>query len=299
MTKLIITRGVSGSGKSTWAREQNAAVVSRDDIRFTQFGDNDKDYYTVDKAVLFERENLVTIIQDAMIVALLKNGKDVIVDNTNIEWKYVKALAKLGARCGAEVEVKTFEVSLAVAQQRDNMRGMLGGRSVGPDIIRKQHDRLQGTKNFTLEPAFVPKPYTGTPGKPKAFLYDLDGTVYHMNDKRGPYAHNVDVDDPDEIVQEIVRVQALALTPIAMSGRKSITRATTIDCLVRDDVPFDHLFMREDDDNRADNLVKADLFDEFVAPNFDVQFVLDDRNQVVDMWRAKGLKVLQVADGDF
>lgn len=299
MVKLIITRGVSGSGKSTWAREQNAAVVSRDDIRVSQFGSDNQDYYTVDKKVLFEKENLVTVIQDATIAALLRAGKDVIVDNTNTEWKFVKALAKIGHRAGAEVEVKVFDVPLNVAQERAAMRARLGGRDVPPNIIRQQHDRLQGTKNFTLDPVFTPTPYHGTPGKPRAFMYDLDGTAYHMNDKRGPYAHNVDVDDPDPVVQEIVRTLSLWLTPIAMSGRKEITRATTIDCLVRDDVPFEHLFMRDDEDNRADNLVKADLFDEFVRPNFDVLFVLDDRNQVVDMWRSMGLKCLQVAEGDF
>lgn len=299
MPKMTILRGVSGCGKSTWAREQNASVVSRDDIRLTQFGSDNQDYYTVDKRVLFERESLVTVIQDAMIVGLLKAGHDVIVDNTNTEWKFVKALAKIGYRHGADVEVKTFDVPLHTAQQRAAMRKSLGGRDVPSDIIRQQHDRLQGTKNFVLDEVKPVVPYTGTPGKPKAFMYDLDGTVYHMNDKRGPYALNVDVDDPDPVVQEIVRTLALDLVPIAMSGRKAATRKVTEECLFRDDVPFDHLFMRADEDNRADNLVKADLFDENVRDFYDVQFVLDDRDQVVEMWRRMGLKCLQVEPGDF
>jgi hypothetical protein len=36
-----------------------------------------------------------------------------------------------------------------------------------------------------------------------------------------------------------------------------------------------------------------------VRDNFDVQFVLDDRDQVVEMWRAMGLTCLQVAPGNF
>jgi hypothetical protein len=84
-----------------------------------------------------------------------------------------------------------------------------------------------------------------------------------------------------------------------MSGRKTATRQTTIDCLNRDDVPFDHLFMRADGDDRKDNIVKDELFEAHVRDHFDVQFVLDDRNQVVDMWRAKGIKCAQVAPGDF
>lgn len=303
MPKMIILRGVSGSGKSTWARNQQGMVVSRDAIRVMQFGTDGPDYYKVDKAVLSLRENQVTVIQDAMIEAGLRSGADVIVDNTNIEWKYVKALAKIAHRVGAEVEVKVFDVPVDHALHQNRYRGWTGGREVPDDVIRKQHQRLQGSKDKTLEPAFVPAPYNGTPGKPRAFMYDLDGTVYHMNDKRGPYDHNVDVDDPDREIQNIVfALWSHGLTAIAMSGRKTATRETTIKCLERDAVPFNRLFMRADGDDRPDNIIKAELFDTHVRDNFDVQFVIDDRAQVVRMWKQMGLKVLNVSgidDGEF
>lgn len=313
MTKMTILRGVSGCGKSTWAREQNAAVVSRDDIRFIQFGSDDRDYYTADKAVLFERENLVTVIQDATIAALLKAGKDVIVDNTNIEWKYVKALAKIGYRAGAEVEVKVFDVPLHLAQQRANMRAALGGRNVDADIIRRQHERLQGTKNKALEKPYTPQPYTGTPGKPKAVLVDIDGTLAHMHDYRSPFDwKSVGKDDPDLNVMQVItwiRAGMTALTApwaheqtpqvILMSGRDEVCRQETFDWLVSWDFNYDHLFMRPEKDMRPDNIVKAELFDKYVRDNYDVVMVFDDRNQVVDMWRLMGLTVAQVAEGDF
>lgn len=299
MTKLTILRGIPGCGKSTWAMQQNAIVVSRDSIRHDTMGIPHTDYYKVDKEVLFDREQMVTRLQDAMIVASLRAGKDVIVDNTNIEWKFVKALAKIGYREGAEVEVKVFDVPAITAIVRDKFRGQQGGREVGEDIIRKMHSRFQGTKNFELEPAFSPKPYFGTPDKEPAFLFDLDGTAYHMNKKRGAYDHNVDVDDPDPVVQEMVRIFSHFYVPIAMSGRVEATREKTEFSLNRDGVPYNHLFMRADGDMRADNLVKAELFDTHVRDNYDVQFVLDDRDQVVDMWRAMGLKCLQVQPGAF
>lgn len=130
-------------------------------------------------------------------------------------------------------------------------------------------------------------------------MYDLDGTTYHMNDKRGAYDHNVDVDDPDPVIQEMVRVFSHFFVPIAMSGRVEATRERTEFSLNRDGVPYDHLFMRADGDMRADNIVKAELFDTHVRDNYDVKFVLDDRQQVVDMWRAMGLKCVQVEPGDF
>jgi len=64
-------------------------------------------------------------------------------------------------------------------------------------------------------------------------------------------------------------------------------------------VNFDELFMRPEGDMRPDNIVKAELFDTYVRDNYDVQFVIDDRDQVVDMWRRMGLACLQVAPGDF
>ena len=64
-------------------------------------------------------------------------------------------------------------------------------------------------------------------------------------------------------------------------------------------VDFDHIFTRNDDDLREDSIVKWEMFQENVQPFWSTKFVLDDRQRVVDMWRAKGLKCLQVASGDF
>jgi hypothetical protein len=56
---------------------------------------------------------------------------------------------------------------------------------------------------------------------------------------------------------------------------------------------------RKSGDNRKDSVVKEEIFNEHIKPNFIVEFVLDDRNQVVEMWRKLGLTCLQVADGNF
>ena len=305
MAKMIILRGVSGSGKSTWARQQNAIVVSRDAIRVMLYGDDGPEYYAAEKSLLSARENNVTIMQDSMIESALKAGADVIVDNTNIEWKYVKALAKIAHRVGAEVEVKVFDAPLPWAVANDESRAAFGGRSVGADIIRKQHQRLQGTKDKTLEPAFVPTPYHGTPGKPKAFLVDIDGTLAHMKN-RSPYDwKRVGEDDVDEKIADIVAIIGSSLEEanryhvVVMSGRDEVCRDETEVWLIDNGIPYDELFMRPEGDMRPDNIIKAELFDKHVRDNFDVMFVLDDRDQVVAMWRAMGLTCLQVAPGDF
>lgn len=299
MSKLIILRGISGSGKSTWAESQagHPVIVSRDRIRMATFGTED-----------FIDENFITKVEHAAIAAGLASGRDVIVDNTNIQPKYIKAQAEIGFKAGAEVEVKMFDVSLPVALARNSSRAVRGGRNVPEDVIRKQHERLQGTKNFQLEVPKPPKPYHGTPGKQKAFLVDVDGTLAHMRDYRGPFDWaKVGLDDVDEVVSNIVwdiwagsqERSTGNYEVIVMSGRDEVCRKETAEWLDLHAIPYTHLFMRPENDMRKDNIIKAELFDKYVRDNFDVQFVLDDRNQVVDMWREMGLTCLQVAPGDF
>ena len=56
--------------------------------------------------------------------------------------------------------------------------------------------------------------------------------------------------------------------------------------------------MRQDGDFRRDDIVKQEILDKYIDKDR-VLFVLDDRDQVVDMWRRNGLTCFQVAEGDF
>jgi len=58
-----------------------------------------------------------------------------------------------------------------------------------------------------------------------------------------------------------------------------------------------HLFMRNSQDYRPDDVIKQEILD--LLPKDRIRYVLDDRQRVVDMWRRNGLACLQVADGRF
>lgn len=297
MPTLTICRGLSGSGKSTWAREQNAIVVSRDDLREALFGDYET-YFKVDKDTLSAREDYITKVEHEAIGRALAHGLDVISDNTNIQMSYVNAIAKIGYRYDADVVVNVFNTPLSECIRRARIRASTGGRDIPNSVIEKQAERFKPGAKIAERP--IVRPYNGTPGKPKAFMVDIDGTLADMKDYRGPYDLNVEVDEPRMAVINAVNSLADAgLFVICMSGRKEDCREATEEWLNKHNVCYDYLFMRKSDDNRADNLVKADLFDEFVRDNLDVQFVFDDRDQVVDMWRRMGLDCFQVAEGEF
>ena len=61
------------------------------------------------------------------------------------------------------------------------------------------------------------------------------------------------------------------------------------------------LFMRPLDQlYEPDAKIKYELYYKHIRPNYNVQFVVDDRKQVVEMWRrVAGLPVAQVAEGNF
>jgi len=142
---------------------------------------------------------------------------------------------------------------------------------------------------------------TARVAKPSAVIVDIDGTLAIITD-RSAYSHKgVLKDKPNAPVIAVARALAQAgHTLVIVSGRSELAREDTELWLTRHlGVPFEGPFMRPARDDRKDEAIKREIYDHEIAPRFDVLCVLDDRDQVVRMWRAFGLVCLQVATGDF
>lgn len=136
---------------------------------------------------------------------------------------------------------------------------------------------------------------------PPAIICDIDGTLA-IKGSRKPFDYSrVHEDAPNLPVIRVVRHFAWndCYTVLIFSGRDEECRPQTERWLRQHNVPHDFLFMREHKNNEQDAIVKRRIFDQEVRGKFYVDFVLDDRNQVVDMWREIGLTCFQVAPGDF
>jgi hypothetical protein len=105
------------------------------------------------------------------------------------------------------------------------------------------------------------------------------------------------------IFEVITVIRALAKaghTIVYSTGRPERTRCATQDWLTKYHLPDGSLFMRHDKDHREDNVVKAEtlkLIQEIVPGVIGGAF--EDRQQVVKMYRERGIKVFQVAPGNF
>lgn len=131
---------------------------------------------------------------------------------------------------------------------------------------------------------------------------DIDGTLALMSD-RSPFDwHRVGEDKLNAPIASIVRKYSKKpslVRVILVSGRDSICRPETEAWLKDNYIEYTQLIMRPKGDNRKDSIVKQELYETYIEPDYKVLFVLDDRDQVVKMWRELGLTCLQVAEGDF
>ena len=298
MTRLLITRGLPASGKTTFARKLQPDVVrvNRDDLRRMLHGRR-----------LFTQhaEAQVTHAQRASVEALLRVRASVVVDDTNLRAKTVREWAEMAARFGASFEVHDFtDVPVDECVRRDGDRA--DDDRVGEDAIRRMHSRYLAGKNLPLPVPFVDRGgpgvvYRPDPELPAAVLVDIDGTVALMAG-RSPYDWGrVGEDEPNPAVITAVRAMHAAGHAIVFcSGRDEVCRAETeawLDLFVG--VPYEGLFMRPEGDSRKDSIVKREIFDRAVKDRWRIVGVFDDRQQVVRMWRQLGLTVFQVAEGDF
>ncbi len=297
MATLTITRGLPGSGKTTWARAQGGHVrVNRDELRRMLHGG---------PLLTGWAEKQVTIAQRALVESLLCAGVNVICDDTNLRPRAVRDLAELAQACGAGVVIRDFtDVPVDECVARDAQRS--GFERVGEDAIRGMYQRYLAGRSLPLPvPALAampaPAPYSPPEGAPEALLVDIDGTVAVMTG-RGPYEeHRVGEDSPNPPVIALVRaLHAGGYRVVFCTGRSEACRGDTASWLdAHVGVPYEALLMRAARDGRKDWVVKAELFDRHVRHRYRIVAVLDDRDQVVRMWRTMGLTVLQVGEGNF
>lgn len=137
---------------------------------------------------------------------------------------------------------------------------------------------------------------------PKAIISDLDGTIALLNG-RDPYTPKSIMDDKvNESVAHILRTYS-SFTDIEIfivSGRYQRYEEETKKWLAIHNLDFyKEIYMRPDNDKRKDFKLKKEYYEKYFKDKYDILFVLDDRNQTVNIWRQLGLTCLQVAEGDF
>lgn len=276
--KLLALKGLPGSGKTTFARQlvdDGWVRVNKDDLRsMLNNGKWSKG-----------NEAYILALRDEIIISSLVQGKNVVVDDTNLDPKHRIQFESIAAEFMADYSEKFFDTPVEECVKRNSFRA----EPVPEKVIWDMYHR------------YLARPEVIDEEKEEAIIVDVDGTLAHIVNGRSPYdAANAMEDELDDAVSVITAMAyGHGYKVIILTGRSAEHKQVTIDWLKENGVEYDEIYTRASGDNTKDAIVKRDIYQRFIAPRYKVKFVLDDRNQVVDMWRELGLKCLQVAPGDF
>lgn len=295
---IFYTSGLPGCGKSTLAKEiieksgYRFVGVTRDDLRKSLGGPitpkDGKDKFNA-------QEKVCRGLRDEIVKSTIKNLKtSVIVHDTNILKYHHDHFTQLGKELKCPVQCLNFftdpalHVTVEECISRDVKRGV---GCVGKDVILSMYyeylkELPKPQKNITL---------------PKAQIIDLDGTLA-INQFHGRwYDHNrYPMDKPQLPVLNAIKALAPTHKILIVSGREGFNQAKVLTYeWVKNQlgtIPFE-LFMRKESDMRPDHIIKREIYENEIIPNYNAEFVFDDRPCVVREWRSMGLFVFDCGNG--
>ena len=303
--KLILTRGIQGSGKSTWARKwveedpEHRIRINNDDIR------NMLGVYWVTS-----REGLVSDIKKRAAQYAMYRNYDIVVDNMNLNPKEVKFWEDLvwahnetvgnnselkDKYDSYEIEFKDFFIPLEECIRRDAMRS----NPIGEKTIRETWRRY---KHFiqTSEVERYVNNLKRYEGKPKCIVIDMDSTVCFNMSKRpwfGEGAAEGMVDDvPNTGVCDIIRQLQEQYLIVVATGRDTSQEEVTKQWLARQGINVDEYFFRTNGDYRKGVEIKKEEITAILA-KYDIVAIFEDCEPIVQMYRDMGLTVLQPNKG--
>jgi predicted kinase len=300
MLKLIMLKGLPASGKTSWAKEfilsQNANSwkrINKDELRRMM----DIGRWSQGS------EDMVLAVRDSMIKEAFRRGCHVIVDDTNYNPAHETRLRAIAKEYGTQFEIKEFLTPVDECIKRDSLRG---DEKVGEKVIINMYDRYVRPKED--KPDCRMSKIKWNTSLPTAIICDLDGCLADIGE-RNPYDQSTcdqdKVNEPVALVLEAM-VGEFSYIPLFVSGRPDSSKDMTIEWLNKNNilgnklVPASHLFMRKTGDGRKDAEVKKEIFEQEIKGKYNVALVLDDRDQVVNMWRMTlKLPCFQVSYGDF
>jgi predicted kinase len=282
--KLIVLQGLPASGKSTYRKQlmavnRNLRYVNKDELR-AKYPD--------------ENEEKIHKRHQALIEEYLNAGHDIVVDNTNFNQRTLNEYKTLAQRFGAESEFVPFETTWQECVRRDDLRKAGGERYVGRSVI----------VSFAMRYGLYKEPVQ------KAVIFDIDGTLAKIDHRRHfvqsekknwkAFFEALSEDEVNVPVKQLYDLARGNYTLILCSGRPDNYRLQTELWLEKHGIDdYFALFMRAQGDKRQDYETKKDLYFKFIKPYFEVQWSVDDRAQVVQLWRSLGITCFQCDEGNF
>ena len=285
--QILVLQGVPASGKSTFARKlatehTNWVIVNRDSMRKAR-----GTYW------LPSQESYIDDLEEAAILAALNRDLNVIIDATNLNPKTIEKWNKLANFHASKIDFKLFKISYKEAIERDNNREDKVGEKTMRKFFRTYFPEL--LYNYTDDRVIT----LPNADKESIILCDIDGTIA-LHNGRSPFDYDKASEDTfDPRMKVFLNSLSQCYKIIFFSGRSEDSRDVTYKWLEDNGFGEHQLYMRKHNDYRSDDIVKKEMYFEYIQPKYNVACVFDDRDKVVKMWRDLGILCCQVYYGDF
>lgn len=304
MSKITVMIGISGSGKSSFTtpllKNANTVRINRDDTRLMLFGAKQSEQIYYERKDIRACEDLVTETLEDTIYNALNKGRDIVLDNTNLQKKNIDdVLFKFNHL--ADIELVFLDIDLAEAKRRVQARN---GSETNVTYIDKQFsDFAKLKKSMHGQQLFYPQ--TAPQVKfdeslPKTYVYDIDGTLAIKGDRDIFDDSKLHLDMEIKEVGHILRALSKdGYKTVFVSGRQDSCMGTTVKWLKDNNLWMNdsEIFMRKAKDQRNDSIVKEEIVLNNLVPNFNVVGVVDDRIGVTRNFHKLGVFVLNVNQG--
>lgn len=134
MAKIILCRGIQGSGKTTWAKQW----VLEDPEHRVRFN-NDDIRNMLGKYWVPSREPIVTTMKNSFILGAAIFRMDVVIDNMNLNSKELDYWKDIAGMFNYDLEIKNFFTPLQECIERDSKRP----NPIGEEVIRMTYEKYK------------------------------------------------------------------------------------------------------------------------------------------------------------
>jgi adenylate kinase family enzyme len=287
MPKLIVLVGPPGSGKSTLAKEYEAQGF----VRISQDDQGKHGHREAFQAALTANSNVVI---DRMNFNLLQRTR-YLFDAKVLDY---------------ETEIIVIHEPRQVCISRCSLRDGHPTIKTGQDAVSAINMFFSKYERPTPDEADTVTFRYPEGEKDLAVICDLDGTLCNIDhrlhfvkregkkDWKSFFEGLVD-DRPNKWCSRLIEDLAQRQVIVFASGRPDTYYSDTHEWLDAEGFPTNHLYMRCRGDHRADYVAKEIILDFEILTRFKPLFFIDDRKQVVDLWRRRGFVCLACAEGEF
>lgn len=297
--KIILTRGIPGSGKSTWAKNwvnkdpEHRIRFNWDDIR-NMMGP----YWVINR----ENTGVMKSLRKTFLEKMMYEGWDIVIDNMNLnpkEYTYYSDLVNSHNKNFTTqyvLEFKDFFIPVEECISKDALRQNPIGEKTIKEIWKKYRHFIQ-TTNVEKYVNNLIKP---DPDKPYCVVIDMDSTMCFNTNKRPWYGKDAAEEMINDVenfgVCETVWALMQEYPIIVATGRDTSQEEVTIKWLLQHRIyPVKYYFRTEGDYRKGTEVKKEQI--EKILKDYNILVIFEDSEPIVQMYRDMGLTVLQPNKG--